>query len=42
MKQTLRILNWNVEANKQKSRNKRSEAVRQVIKNYDPDVIGFT
>ncbi len=42
MTKTLKILNWNVEADKQTSRNNRSEAIRQVLKHADADVICLT
>lgn len=42
MTKTLKILNWNVEANKQTKRNKRSDGIKQILMQFEPDVICLT
>lgn len=42
MAKTLKILNWNVEANRQTNRNRRSDRIRQVLSQLDMDVICLT
>lgn len=42
MTQTLKILNWNVEANRQTSQNRRGELIQQTIEQYPADVICLT